>query len=202
MTPTAGSAGRRTAAAALCAMALAGCTAPVRLSRSDLMRDESSDDTVDGGLPPAPRPDAAPIAILPVEDRRPDPNSLGEVGNRSFGSSELKGWVDEQLAAVASPDFVVVKGPAPRPPRLTVRPRILKAYVGALDVTKSAVIVIEVEFVPAGGASVSRVFRGQDASLNWGNGQGEVTRALQRATAACLEQIRGDIEHRLRAGRA
>ena len=190
---------RHAAVVALCAAALTGCTASVRLSRADLA--EEGDDRVEGAMAPTPRPDAAAIAIAPVEDRRPDPDSLGQIDGRSFSSSELKGFVDEQLAALASPAFAVVKGPATRPARLALRPRILKAYVRGIDVTKAAVVVLEVEFVAAGAAPSSRVFRGQDASLNWGNVQGEVARALQRATVACLEQLRVEIEQRLRAGR-
>lgn len=195
---------RQTAALALCAATLAACAAPVRLSRADLTSAAAGDEETDQAAAPAPAPGAVAIAIAPVEDRRADPSSLGQVGSRTFDAAELKGFVDEQLAALASRSFYVAKAPpsSAAAPQLTLRPRILKAYVSGVGVTKNAVVVLEVEFAAAGAAPTSRVFRGQDASMNWANGQGEVASALRRATAACLEQLRGEIEGRLRAGGA
>lgn len=187
------------AVAALSALALSGCaTAPVQLGRASLARDPS--EGLDGEAEVAPpaaraRPGAPAVWIGPVEDRRAD-TSLGAIAGRPFGSAELSGWVDGELAALASPAFLVVKERSGAP-RLALHPRILKAYLSGFDVTKTAVIVLEVEFVTPDGKVSSRVFRGQDTGVNWATSEGEVITALRTALAACLEQLRADLEARL-----
>lgn len=191
---TAGRAGnvRRLASAALLAL-LTGCvTAPVQLGRADLANRQSA---VRASDPNAPR-----VWVGKVEDGRSDA-TLGGLAGRSFSSAELPAWIDGELAALASPGFVVVTGPVADPAaRLVLRPRLLKGYVDGLTVTKTAVIVLGVEIVAPGGTVTARLYRGQHASMNWATSESEVIGALQDAAGACLEQLRVDLEGQLHPG--
>ena len=173
---------------------LAGCaTAPVEIHRADL----SSPDAASR----APDPDAPRVWIANIEDGRSD-TTLGALAGRSFSSAELPAWIDGELAALASPGFAVMTGPAPGArASLILRPRLLKAYVDSVNVTKTAVIVLGVDIVALDGTTTARLYRGQHASLNWATSGSEVAGALQDAAASCLEQLRVDLEVRLHPGR-
>ncbi len=161
---------RRLASAALLAL-LAGCaTTPVQLARGDLASRRA---VVRASDPGAPR-----VWIGKIEDGRGD-TSLGGLAGRSVSSAEVPAWIDGELAALASPGFVVVTGPAADvAASLVIRPRLLKAYVDGLNVTKTAVIVLGVDIVAPGGTVTKRLYRGQHASLNWATREDEVVSAL------------------------
>jgi hypothetical protein len=175
------------------AVLLAGCgTTPVRLGHDDLARGDE--------LRPARDANAPAVWIGPVEDKRSDTSALGSVAGRPFSSEDLSRWVDRELASLSSPSFVLAeKGNTAGTARLILRPRILKAYVDGLAVSKTAVIVLEVEFISPDGSVSSSLYRGQHASMNWWTSQAEVIAALKDALASCLERIRVDIEARLRS---
>jgi len=151
--------------------------------------------------PPAPRkpaPGAQPVWLESVEDRRTDP-SLGDVHGRPFSSTQVSQWLERELESLVSPTIYVMKATGPGAGgKLWLRARILKAYVSGVGVTKTATVVLEIDFVAPDGSATSRVFRGQHASMNWWNTEGEVIAALREAGSNCLEQIRLAIEARLR----
>lgn len=179
---------RRLVSVSLLAL-VGGCTAPVQLARGDLASHRA--------VVPASESGAPRVRIGKIEDGRADP-SLGEITGRSVSSSEIPAWIDDELAALASPGFVVVPGPAAD---LAVRPRLLKAYVDGVSVTKTAVIVLGVDIVAPGGTVTKHMYRGQHASMNWSSSAGEVVEALKGAAASCLEQLRVDLELQLHPDR-
>lgn len=191
--------------AALLATASSGCvTAPVRLGHAQLasgraVRAQGRAES------PEPRGGAAlPVVLFePVVDgRAAGSEELGAIGGRPFSAGELVTWVDRELSGLGTASFTVARQPpAGGPPALTVRLRVLKAYVQSVNVTKAAVVVLQAQLEqPAGAAPVTRTVRGQHASLNWASGEGEVTEALREALDACLDQLRADVESRLYPG--
>jgi hypothetical protein len=139
------------------------------------------------------------VVIDRVEDRRPDTDRLGMVGGRQFSSGDVCLWIDQELRSMASPSFVALEASTPdAAPALRLRPRLLKAYVHSVQDAKAAVIVLEVQFIKSDGASWARVFRGQQASMNWFSSKGEVTAALQDAMSVIVSDLKADIEARLR----
>jgi hypothetical protein len=167
---------------------LAGCATPVRLGRQDLAT---------GAIERTAPDDHAPLVwVAPVEDHR-STTCVGSLA--AVTSEELTRWIDEELASLSSASFALTRETrAERAVTLSLHPRLLKAYVDGVEVSKTASIVIEVEFVSAIRPNQSRVFRGQHASLNWWGSRGELATALKEALASCLEQIKAEIEARLR----
>jgi hypothetical protein len=175
-------------AAALAASLLAAC-APAQLRKEQLARaPHAACATAD-----APR-----VWFAKTVDVRPDPTILGVIGGRTFGSTEVAAWVDHELATIASPGFAVASGAEPDPrARLVLRPRILKAYVDGIAVTKTAVVVLAFDIATPQGEVSSRSYRGQQAAMNWASSESEGSGALRDAAADCFEQLRTDLERML-----
>ena len=120
------------------------------------------------------------------------------VARDQWSSAEVAAWIDDELAAIASPGFRVASGEVPDPgARLVVRPRIVKAYVDGVVFTKTAVVVLAFDVTAQGGEAVSRMYRGQQAGVNWAASQSEGFGALRDAAMSCLEQLRADLERML-----
>jgi hypothetical protein len=144
---------------------------------------------------------AARIRVLPLEDKRMNTDNLGRVAGRVFSANEIGDWANQRLQRLSSTAFVLVPdGGTGEPPRLTLQPRLLKTYVDSVSVSKSAVVVIEVEFSSPASPNAVRVYRGQQTNLNWSSSAGELTGALEVALDRCALQLQGEIEARLRAG--
>jgi hypothetical protein len=165
---------------------LAGCaTAPVQLGKAQLAGERRAACAAAG----APR-----VWFAKTADARPDPATLGTIGGRTFSSGEVAAWVDDELAAMASPGFTVASGGAANAASLVLRPRILKAYVDGIAVTKTAVVVLGFDIVGPNGEVSSRTYRGQQAGVNWATTEGEGSGALRDAALSCFEQLRADLE--------
>jgi hypothetical protein len=142
--------------------------------------------------------DAPRVRVEKTVDARPDPETLGAIGGRAFGAADVAGWIDGELAALASPGFSVVPaGAAGEGARLLLRPRVAKAYVDTVHVTRTAVVVLNVDVAAPDGQTNYRTYRGQHAGMNWASSESSAADALREAAAACLEQLRADVEHTL-----
>jgi len=141
----------------------------------------------------APATDKRPhIRIEPLEDARPDSENLGSVAGRAFSSGQLKQLVESELQRIASGSFVVASTEA-EPVVFVLRPKLLKAYVGSISTSKTAVIVLECGFRSPDGTTSSSVFRGQYQALNWSSGEDEVKRSLVQALNRCLEEVQSEL---------
>ena len=138
------------------------------------------------------------IRLHAVEDRRSVADStLGSVGNRPFRATDLSEWIAQELGQLGGGLHVVTGSGEGPPPLLKIHPRLLKAYVDSVGLTKTAVIVLEIEFVPASGERETHVFRGQHAAMNWSSSESEVIDALRKALAQCMDKVRPRIAERL-----
>jgi hypothetical protein len=137
------------------------------------------------------------VLIAPLEDHRPHGNSLGNVAGRPFQANEPAKWVEQELCALSSAQFVCSLATNNAVSSLTLRPRLLKAYVNSVDIAKTAVVVVEIDFVEGEGGAQTRVYRGQLTRANWASTESEVENALRTALRRCLAQVRTDIEAQL-----
>jgi uncharacterized lipoprotein YmbA len=194
---------RRSPVAWLLALSLSACMSPVTLRAAALTARRPADPGSAEAPAPQPAPRGAPLVrITPVVDRRTDTSS-DQVAGRTFDAPELGQWLDHELRSIASREFRVAEGGGEEASaRITLRPRILKAYVSAVAATKTAAVVLEVEWVLPDGTAERHLYRGQHASMNWGSSESEMIGALQEAAAACTAQLRGEIEARLRGAAA
>ena len=170
-------------------LVMAGCaTGPATLSLAPITPQRVSKPT--GATIPT-------VTIAPLEDHRPQGNSLGNVGGRLFEANEPAKWIELELRALSSSRFVCAGAEIDAVSTLTLRPRLLKAYVNSLDVAKTAVVVVEIDYVRNDAAPETRVYRGQLTGANWASTKGEVENALRTALKRCLAQVQRDIETQL-----
>jgi hypothetical protein len=125
------------------------------------------------------------------------------VAGRSFSTGGVAAWVDEALGGLSAPAWFAARGEAPgSPAALTLRPRILKAYVDSLAVTKTAVVVLEVDLAGPSGPAETRRYRGQHASMNWASGEDEVRNGLHAAMADAAQKLSAEVDAWLTRGQA
>lgn len=171
---------------------LAGCvTAPANLSLSR----PAGPGTVTSGTP---KNNSAQIYLCPLEDKRGGTASLGTVGGRPFHVADLATWISQELECLGSSSVEIVAAEnIPDAAQFGLRPRLLKAYVDSIGLTKTAVVVLAIEFISPGGQSETVVFRGQHAAMNWASSEEEVTNALRLALAECMGKVRPAFNQRL-----
>lgn len=142
------------------------------------------------------------VCVHTIDDQRPLNDELGKVGGRSFSAKDVPAWIEQRFRNLASPAFTLADTNTATKPALTIRPRILKAYVGSVDITKTAVIVVEVDYIGADDTITSLVYRGQHAAMNWASDEEEVRSALEKALNRCLTRVKADIEQRIKTAPA
>jgi hypothetical protein len=181
---------RTVLAAAALAVAVTGCaTAPIALEGRDLA----------GRHAARPRGAARPLVVIaPVEDGRGGDGG-GRLAGRAISLRAPGDWLDPELAALTSAAFEVGHPGEEEAAALVVKPRLLKAYLGSLSTSKAAVVVLEVEYAAPGKPVTTAHYRGQMIDVNWASTEGEARRSLQEAGTSCLEQLRADIEARLKS---
>ena len=139
--------------------------------------------------PSSTRAEGRTVALQTVMDARPDGQELGRVGGRPFKSNDVRDWVHAALHETLHHEGYAFADDS----AVTLRPKILKAYVDSIDVVKTAVVVLEVSYVRADGRAVRRVYRGQQSGVNWNSGEEEVMGALKKALQTCLRRFVVDV---------
>lgn len=134
------------------------------------------------------------VFIAPVQDQRLDAEAIGNVANRAFVAHAVSERIDAALQDGVQKRWML--SPDPESGDLVLHPTLRKCYISGIDVTKAAVIVVEVTYLHRGKAAGSRIYRGRHTSMNWWNSDAELTGALQAAFDDCLAQILGDVDAR------
>ena len=136
------------------------------------------------------------VAWLATEDKRIDATSLGHVGSGAYVAKSILPWIDQQLCAVKGTNFAKADDPAKAD--LVIKPTLLKLYIQNIDITKSAVVVLRLEFSSHGKPSGQFICRGQYAGVNWWNSDEEMVGAIQEAFADCLRNLTASLELNIR----
>ncbi|HTQ30153.1 MAG TPA: hypothetical protein VMI53_02995 [Opitutaceae bacterium] len=144
------------------------------------------------GTPVAPSKSSLRVAWLAVEDQRLDATSLGHIGSRAYVAKSFLPWLDQQLRAVKGTNFAEAGDPARAD--LVIKPILLKLYIQNIEVTKSAVVVLRLEFSSHGKSSGQLTCRGQYAGMNWWGSDEEMAGAIQEAFTDCLRNISASLE--------
>ena len=143
--------------------------------------------------PPTARPSAKTGGLLleftPTKDNRIDPEALGTVAQRGFNGGQIIEWVDHGLRALDSDHYTVRSAAHDQVPAITIHPSLLKLYVDSVSISKTAVIVIRLDFDLPKNRTAIKCYRGQYAGINWNSSASEVTSALNLALTDCLKKI-------------
>jgi hypothetical protein len=141
---------------------------------------------------PVPPASVCRLHVGPLQDRRTDSQSLGEIGGRPVRAVDVMGWVRSGLLSLDRDGAITLVEPAGKGD-LDISADLLKSYVMSMPTSKVADIVLAVHFARDGEKTEDRIYRGSDQSMNWATGEGETQRALNRALADALTQIRADV---------
>ncbi|MFT3866990.1 MAG: hypothetical protein QM715_00700 [Nibricoccus sp.] len=135
------------------------------------------------------------VCLLLVEDQRTNSESLGQVAGRPFHANDLPAWIVQSLNNLAPGKYLISEKVPKDDAHLAIKVCILKAYVSNVLASKTAVIVLKVEYSLKGEANPTPVIvRGQYTGPNWASGTGEVQTALQAALNQCMQQISTQID--------
>jgi len=175
--------------AAATSLILVGCNSPRHVALTLTAADNYR---------PAPVPAAANQVVArftPAKDCRLDRTSLGAVGGNIFDTGEVLSWLDQSFQTLGTAHWKAAsQDPTTGAPVVTIHPSLLKLYVDSVSVSKTAVIVIQLDFELPGDKTAQQIYRGQYAGMNWASGTGEVTSSLHHALDDCLLKINQSME--------
>ena len=144
------------------------------------------------GVPNAGRSACALYVKAVVDARSADEQVAPSRSYRIFTESVPR-WVRDGVASLDKMGHRVVFAEGqtrPTPADVMLSITIRKAYVHP-QISKSANLVLSVDY-QHGEKSESRVYRGNDASLNWSGSADELESAMNRALTQVLTQISSD----------
>jgi len=164
-----------------------GCNNTPQTSQLDLTVPVSTDDPST-----APSKSSLRVAWLAIEDQRLDATSLGHIGNDAYVAKSILPWVNQQLCALRGTNFAEAEDPVKAD--LVIKPTLLKLYIQNVNIAKSAVVVLRLEFLRQGKPSGQFTCRGQYAGMIWSGSDEEMAGAIQEAFADCLRNLTASLE--------
>ncbi|MES2488948.1 MAG: hypothetical protein V4607_04085 [Pseudomonadota bacterium] len=125
------------------------------------------------------------FSLAAVTDRTQSSDKIGAIGNAPVLASDVVGWV---RAA-----FEQIPGHSQQPQNLSLDVELVRSYIHALSVSKSANVVIRVNYLRPAQNPITRAYRGADTSMNWFSSDSEVQSAFNRALKEMAQQVAGDL---------
>lgn len=132
--------------------------------------------------------DACVIRIGDFTDKRRNPDTLGSVAGRPLKVEDLSGLVSRSFEYYVTQsrhfrleDRVINEGGATPAKTVTVQGDILKAYMHGVATSMVANIAVRLQFVGPEGHASEEVLRGNDTSMNWASGDGELQESMSAA---------------------
>ena len=184
--------GTSVAAAALVSLLAAACaTEPVHLTGGF-----SNPETHPAN---APRPAASKTAVAPCDlivdgiyDTRSDPKILGSVAGRPVRAPEdVNAWLHNVVAGFGTRGIAVHfdTNPGGSATPLIASLTLRTAWVSELHTSKAANTVWQLRLRRGETLLEETLFRGADTVINWGSGEGELQRMIDRAFGRALDQM-------------
>lgn len=169
----------------LLATLLVGCASP---KRNELRLEAVAPSPTPAKAGPA----ARRICWLPLIDQRPDKELIGQIGRETYAADHIDRWLMQALQKI-SPASRTAETYAPEPNTLGIRARLLRLYIQNVDLTKSAHVVIELEYLRAEAEPVRKLYRGRYTGINWWGTDEEINRAFCSALQDCVDKIAVDL---------
>lgn len=162
-------------AAAALSVLLAACThEPIQL-HNELSWDASS----------LQQTSSCNFSVAGVSNRGLAMDQMGTIGGSPVLASDIAGWVHTA--------FEQIHGYSPQAQGLSLDVEIVRAYLHSLSISKSANVVVRVNYARSAQVQASRVYRGADTSMNWVNGDIEMQNAFNRALKDMAQQVAKDL---------
>jgi len=138
------------------------------------------------------------VNLRPIEDKRDSASSFGENPNFEKFAVNLSDWVKSAVASLDRPNRKLVppdaQGKEALPGALTMTVRIHKAYIHGLAGTRTAQVVLSLQYEFDGKVIANQYYRGSDTSINWANSAEEVEAGMNAAMNLALVPMGKDLD--------
>lgn len=149
---------------------------------------------------PAPPPvKACNVRLGPVHDLRADPETMGDLYGKPIQGKELPAWLSYSFEVLGHDPHINLVGADAKEVDVDLSVDILKAYLMATAMAKSANVVVRVHFTGGAVPAEDHVYRGIDSGVNWVGSQAESKGAMSRALTELVTQVHTDLTRRCAA---
>jgi hypothetical protein len=168
---------------------LAGCSTTPVVVRDSFVASQASAH----GRRPAAQP-LCRIHVNAISDSRSDPGILGTIAGRTVVSpGQGATWIANRMASELAAQGVAVSFAPDAPPdgALSIdAARLVTAWVAPLATSMNSSVVFSLR---ARADSSEQFYRGNDTTVNWAAGEGEINRLMDRSFAEMFARVGADL---------
>lgn len=133
------------------------------------------------------------FALTTVKDGRGDLEFMGMLGNRVIRASDSAAWVRAGFESLKADARILLVEPGDPSAQISADVELLKANVASVNMAKTANVAVRVRYQPASGPASEKMLRGENADVNWNNGDNEAVDALNSALAEIVAVAHTDV---------
>jgi len=136
------------------------------------------------------------IYVAEIEDKRRNKKNLGRASTSTVYTKDIIDWIGQGLVSLGGGRYKVViqkENPEPVVPDYKISVFLKKAYIHSLSTSKSATLVLAVNYSQEGEDIRSSLYRGSDTSINWSSSQDEIHGAFNAAFIDLLDDLDKDL---------
>ena len=136
------------------------------------------------------------IYVREIDDKRRNKENLGRAASSTVYTNDIIEWIGQGLVSLGGGIYKVViqKGNSdPVVPDYELSVFLKKAYIHSLSTSKSATLVLAVNYSQEGNDIKSSLYRGSDTSINWSSSQDEIYGAFNAAFIDLLDDLDKDL---------
>ena len=136
------------------------------------------------------------IYVAEIEDKRRNKKNLGRASTSTVYTKDIIDWIGQGLVSLGGGRYKVViqkENSEPVVPDYKISVFLKKAYIHSLSTSKSATLVLAVNYSQEGDDIKSSLYRGSDTSINWSSSQNEIHGAFNAAFIDLLDDLDKDL---------
>lgn len=136
---------------------------------------------------------ACRLALATVRDGRGDSEFMGMLGNRVVRARDSAAWVRTGFESLKADARILLVEPGDPVAQVSLDVELLKANVASVNMAKTANVAVRVRYQSASGVASEKMLRGENADVNWNNGDNEAVDALNSALAEIVAVAHADV---------
>lgn len=139
------------------------------------------------------------IYVAEIDDKRRNKKNLGRAATSTVYTKDIIDWIGQGLVSLGSGRYKIViqkensEPVEPVVPDYKISVFLKKAYIHSLSTSKSATLVLAVNYSQEGEDIRSSLYRGSDTSINWSSSQDEIHGAFNAAFIDLLDDLDKDL---------
>ncbi len=136
------------------------------------------------------------IYVAQIEDKRLNRQNLGRAASSTVYTKDIIDWIGQGLVSLGGGIYKVVIPKENSEPVMSdykISVFLKKAYIHSLSTSKSATLVLAVNYSQKGDDIKYSLYRGSDTSINWSSSQDEIHGAFNAAFIDLLDDLDKDL---------